>query len=225
LPTNPLAATVSGTGNQAIVTPNGSNTFGEVTLTATVNDNCLRNNIATIVLLIGGSYGNDFTINPSSSGGCYGLFEMFDLQAFPVNTQNNYTVNYQWSYLKESTTEPTVWTNLPYDYSSCTVSFYEEGTYQLRLITTDVCGLQHTAIKYVTISSSCGGGGFFRITASPNPATNDLYVSIDNEKQEVKDNTASLSTIQMNLYDLFTSQIVRQWKLPNNQKQYHLNVN
>lgn len=213
------------------VTNNGNNTAtiskladGQVTITATVNSTCTGNTTVTFPLLVGGSYGDDFTINSSTYAGCYGLFEMLDLQAFPKYTTKNYSVSYEWSYLKESTTEPTVWTSLPCNYSSCTVSFYEEGTYQLRLITTDDCGKQNTTIKNITISESCNGSGYFRLSASPNPASNDLYVTIDNESEELKKNTKGLLNVQLNLYDLNTGQMIQQWKKSNNQKQYLLSV-
>lgn len=68
-----------------------------------------------------------------------------------------------------------------------------------------------------------GGGEYFRVQTSPNPASSDINVTIDQEKPEVKALSAS-ETIHYILYDFNKAKPVKQWKFLNNQKQYKLNI-
>lgn len=216
-------ATVVNNNNQGIVSRVGS-TSGNVRITGTITLPCGTTVIEFKDINIGRSNGNDFTISSIyNNNGCYVLFEILDLQSFPINSEVDYAVSYEWSYLLESSTQQTVWTTLPCNGSSCTASFYEEGNYQVRLITTDACGAQSVAIKYITISSSCSGGGFFSITASPNPTDGDLNVTIEEEKPEVKALSKN-EKVKYVLYDLNRGQAVKQWVFENNQNQQRLNV-
>lgn len=67
------------------------------------------------------------------------------------------------------------------------------------------------------------GGGFFRVQASPNPTSSDLYITIDKEKDEVKALKTS-ENINFVLYDFNRAQSIKQWTYKNDQKQYRLNV-
>lgn len=64
---------------------------------------------------------------------------------------------------------------------------------------------------------------YFTMTASPNPAQNDLNVRIDNEKDEVKA-LGKDAVVQFQLFDFYTNQLVRQWKYKNDQQQFKLDV-
>jgi len=59
--------------------------------------------------------------------------------------------------------------------------------------------------------------------ASPNPATNNLAITFDNESEDVKSLNKSESVI-MSLYNVNDTRLAKQWKFTNNQKQYNLNV-
>ncbi len=66
-------------------------------------------------------------------------------------------------------------------------------------------------------------GSFFNITASPNPATNDLTVSITDESPEVKSLSKNENVI-LQLYEFNTNLLVKQWNFKNTQKQFKLDV-
>lgn len=67
------------------------------------------------------------------------------------------------------------------------------------------------------------GWGFFSITASPNPATDDLNVTVSDESPEVKSLSKDEKVI-IQLYELNTNLLARQWNFKNDQSQYKLNV-
>lgn len=67
------------------------------------------------------------------------------------------------------------------------------------------------------------GRGYFRVQASPNPTSSDLFVTIDKEKAEVKALSSS-EKIQYLLYDFNRAQAIKQWTYYNDQKQHKLNV-
>ncbi|TAE07469.1 MAG: hypothetical protein EAY72_14065 [Bacteroidetes bacterium] len=85
------------------------------------------------------------------------------------------------------------------------------------------CG---TGTTYSTVwGNPCPDGNccqIARISASPNPAKDEMIVTIDNSKQlETK---ARNTSIQLELIDVSSGQAVKRWKLPANQQQYRLNV-
>jgi hypothetical protein len=85
------------------------------------------------------------------------------------------------------------------------------------------CG---TGTTYSTVwGNPCPDGNccqIARISASPNPAKEEMIVTIDNSKQlETK---ARNTSIQIELIDVSSGQAVKRWKLPANQQQYRLNV-
>lgn len=205
---DPLLATITPNGQQVNITATGP--AGEVTLTATVNGGCYRNNTKAITIRVGGSYNNDFTITPEGNNNCYQLFSLYDLNATGPEGASNYNVNWEWSYLKESTTIPTSWQTLScYSPSPiCQLSLYEEGNYQIRLIATDVCGIEHVIVKNITVSGSCGGG-WFKIATQPNPVNNQLTVkwnSINTSK--LKDSRAVLKIVDQSGVVFHTQQVI-----------------
>jgi hypothetical protein len=87
----------------------------------------------------------------------------------------------------------------------------------------NICGAGTESTYPLEVVAICGGGGWFRVSTSPNPAKDDIYVTITDERQEVK-NLKSNEHVQMSLYDFNSMQMVRQWKWKNDQKQYRLDT-
>lgn len=104
-------------------------------------------------------------------------------------------------------------------YSGSTVymTFNETGYYTLRVEKTNSCGSAQT--EMILNSQECLNG--FRIIASPNPATNVLNVTTDNETAGVKA-LSNDETVLIELYDSNTGLKQKQWLFKNSQKQFVL---
>lgn len=99
------------------------------------------------------------------------------------------------------------------------------GWYVLEVKLTTSCGSTSWTgfeVEYVDCSQ-VGGMENFRVQATPNPASSDLYVTIDKEQQEVKALKAS-EKVRFVLYDFNKAKAVKQWMHNNDQKQYKLNL-
>ena len=87
----------------------------------------------------------------------------------------------------------------------------------------NACGIGTT---YSTIwGNPCPDGECcvtYRVSTSPNPAKDEIIVTIDNEKEEVK--KQKIENIQIGLVDFISGAVVKRWTLPNGQTQYRLNV-
>jgi hypothetical protein len=65
--------------------------------------------------------------------------------------------------------------------------------------------------------------GQFDVKASPNPVSDNLYVTLENESAEVKTLKRS-ENVKFALYDFNRGRLVKQWSFGNDQKGYKLNV-
>lgn len=192
---DPSVANLSYNGTQATLTRIGQ-AHGEVTLTATVNDICYRNTTVSIRVLIGGFYGDDIVIDPGGNNGCFDLLGLYDLHAVPRNTQSNYTMSWEWSYLQVRTDIPTSWQTLPCSTAICHFSFAEEGDYQIRLMSKDACGFESVSYRDISIKGSCNGGGWLSIRVQPNPVKDRLTAYLEiTDQQKLKNSQAA--TVKM----------------------------
>jgi hypothetical protein len=102
-------------------------------------------------------------------------------------------------------------------------SGFTPGSYVIELKITTACGTSDWTgfdVEYVNCSFLRTA---FNANISPNPASNVLYVTIDRESKEVK--ALSLNEkVTFALYGLNSTQVIRQWKFLNDQKQYKLNI-
>ncbi len=81
------------------------------------------------------------------------------------------------------------------------------------------CSVTATTYTWPVIVQSGG----FRVAASPNPATDNVVVSIADESEEVK-NLSREETVSMTLYKLDGTSVVKRWIFKNNQNKFTVNV-
>ena len=80
------------------------------------------------------------------------------------------------------------------------------------------CGIQTTTFTWPVITQI----GSFRVSTSPNPAKDNLFVSIVDESAEAK--ASKEETITMTLYNLNTTVVVKRWAFKNNQSKFNLDI-
>jgi predicted Zn-dependent protease len=189
--------------NQGVVTRQG-NLNGTITLTGTLNLPCGLAVTETRAVAIGAPV----TISTSLQG-CSNGYQGWSINAGPSNFGSGW--NWSVSYLGTNS-QITI-----YSPSSPSTFVSVKGGGTLRLTYTDACGTART--DGLTVYSSCPPG--FRISVTPNPAQNDIKVTIG----KAEANNSSLADAQLkplrvipskgktilSLYALNAGKIVRQW--------------
>ncbi len=96
--------------------------------------------------------------------------------------------------------------------------FVVPGYHTLRVTKTNSCGTTYTDMN-INVQECF----YFRLSASPNPATNQITVTIDNESNQVKA-LSSDTDIKFELYEFNSGLKKKQWNHKNNSKQFSLNL-
>lgn len=117
----------------------------------------------------------------------------------------------------------------PFSWSSAGVQLNFSGTsgstaYNQRngifeFTTNTGCGVTTSTYTWPVIVQ----GWSFRVSASPNPATDNLNVSIIDESEEIKALSKN-ETVVMTLYNLNSTMAVKTWTFKNSQTKFNLNV-
>jgi len=81
------------------------------------------------------------------------------------------------------------------------------------------CGVTTTTFTWPVVVQ----GGSFGLTTSPNPATDNLIVSIESETVTTKA-SGKTANIILTLYNLTSTEVVKRWSFKNNQTKFNLNV-
>ena len=81
------------------------------------------------------------------------------------------------------------------------------------------CGVTTTTFTWPVVVQ----GGSFSVTASPNPATDNLSISIESETVTTKA-SGKTANIILTLYNLTSTEVVKRWSFKNNQTKFNLNV-
>lgn len=131
-------------------------------------------------------------------------------------------VSYKWGYFGPNDGTPN-WTTTNSNYAS--FFFYETGSFGIVAMPYNTCGESYFAEIgiYVGPYGSCNYLNSFSVSASPNPTSGDLYVTIDKEKSTAKAQPV-IEDVQIQLYDLYRTRLVKQWSFKSNQPNYRLNV-
>jgi len=209
--------TIAPSGNQATIT---GGLPRDVILNALVTDPC-GNSFTLIYPIRSGNpdvppvmYINDAPVSSTTTVSVR-PFNVYTLSVDPVPTATSYI----WSIGRNA-----VLTN-------------GQGTNQVDVTITGAVGTS-TSFSVQAVNDCGRGGGLnihanvvgggcdpcaMNIEASPNPVKNDLYISISGTTDDVK-KAGSTETMRANLYNLFTTQMVRTWSLMPGQKQYHLSL-
>jgi hypothetical protein len=96
--------------------------------------------------------------------------------------------------------------------------FVVTGGHTLRVSKTNSCGTTYTDM-FINVQQCFG----FRLSASPNPATTQITVNIDEENSEVKSLNAD-TDVKFELYNFNTGVNQKQWTYKNAQNKFTLNL-
>lgn len=214
---SPGIASIAGTGTTATLTPAGR---GNVTITATVNQaaGCQPITVSRTI-----SVNAPVTISSVLQSGCNGSFQNWVLSASPTTNGSNWS----WSISSLGTNSQI---NI-YSPSSPSTNVGVKGGGAVRLNYTDACGVARQ--DGVTVYSTCPQ---FRLAVSPNPASGNMVVSMNEPLAEEKpsETEAAISPLRkiaskgqtvLSLFELNTNLPVRQWKFNETSGQrYNMNL-
>lgn len=214
-------ATVTNNNNQGIVSRVGSAT-GSVRITGTITLPCGTTVIEFRDIAIGLPL-TTYTINPYGGADCYqtNAYYYFSIEPYPNDWQ--FINAFEWGYRPYNTLGGTIVGDPNSFTTTATIIFPSPGLWEVFVRPKNSCGTGLESIEIVDVVYWCGqgGGGWFRVQTTPNPAKDYLYITIDQEKDEVK--TQKLERVNIRLLDLLTGQVKKQWSSPI-QYQYKLSV-
>ena len=202
---------------------------GATTLTATITD-CMETYNVTKSLAIGASVGGHYIIlsDYHNPGIFYPLYNNNSPVWLPKNKSfgiNAYLTSpgitsYTWS--RASTSYPFSW-GVAGGYlgiaGSSGSSAFEERDGIFNLTAQTACGTYTGTFTWPVIVQGWG----LKISASPNPATSHLTVSIEDAAPEAKA-LSSNETITITLYRFNYTAPVKTWRFKNDQNKFNLNV-
>jgi hypothetical protein len=204
---------------------------GTATLTATVTD-CIETYPAITKNIIAGPYIDGFYTVIANSYSCPGcqfnltggasmLLAPNDVATFICNVTSQSLSNINWTWSGYTPTNPIIGNGglgLTFSLPVASTAWTTRTTYW-NITAQHPCGNVNITIPFSVITRGWG----FSIVASPNPATNNLAVTFSNESDSISSLSQSENVV-MNLYNFNSTQIVKQWKFKNDQRQYNLNV-
>jgi hypothetical protein len=212
------------TGTSVVVTKVSD---GVVSLTATVTlCNGQSRTVSKNIVLGAYAFGTyQYTSNYSNGTNSLGSTNSHFIPAnqtmsFMINLGNTDLTNITWTSTGSYSVNP-----VPNGFGGCSFymvsapTAYTSRTATLTINANGPCGAVNRSFNFTLITQGWG----FRIQMNPNPATDNLIVSITDESTEVKALRQD-ETITMTLYDLNRTNIVKQWKFKNNQSRFNLNV-
>lgn len=194
---------------------------GTVTLSATVTTSCSGVQSPITKTITVGDPNLQFQVYPSTSQDCYLTNEYYDFYVMPTTEQQASIVNYVWGYRDLSTNVATV--TQPYGVSGEAILFPYEGTFEVFVQAEGLCGDgQESVYNFVTAVESCPGFAF-NASVAPNPSQNDAFVTITDQSKDVKALPAN-TDVTMDLYQVNSTQKVKQWRFKNDRNKYQINV-
>jgi len=194
-----------------ITISNGSSTATSIVLNANVYG--CTNITKTIFLGLPKTPGNIVGLNPPLA---VSPSEILELDA-----DDEQMPSYNWSALGGTISGSSTLSHVTVQVDQCP-PFVENGYINVYLTYGNSCG---TGTQYGEWTSvDCGTGGGLRIRITPNPVKSYLNISIDGESKLLTIKTKASENIQFYLHNIFTNEIVRQWKLSSGQNQYSLNL-
>ena len=207
--------------NTATLTRNG-NASGIITLSAEVIDGGCNYGLFSIQVTVG---------NPDPPmGTTYVTSNYYYLSQTQITTPLFWFMPAgQTGYVTYVITDPTV---TPQSWSTISgntpIISADKRTLYFSINTGQTASYQMTAIGPCgTYTKNFGAtvqqGGGFLISPSPNPASENLKVSITDESPEVK-SLSSEENIVLSLYQFNSTILTKEWHFKNNQKQFSLNV-
>ncbi|MGE5107924.1 MAG: T9SS type A sorting domain-containing protein [Sphingobacteriales bacterium] len=222
------------------ITDNGNNTAtvtklanGQVTLTATVTltnaCNTSTPNLSfplssgafplTGYYFVNSNYNQPTqnTLGPNNAAIFLPANQFFGVTAYISNTNIPSP-----SWARATSSYPFTWSSsgiqLNFSGYSGTVAYSQRnGTFDFTANTG--CGLTTTTFTWPVIPTSSS----FSVIVSPNPATDNLAVSIEGEPTITKV-SGKTANVTLTLYNLTSTEIVKRWSFKNNQPKFNLNI-
>lgn len=208
-------------------------TSSTVTLTRTTTNNSFVNLTATVThcsftytisvqITLGSLYSthNIIARSPSAEANCFSTYSFHYFAAiFTGGFQSN---QYQWSYrVTGSPLETSVSGN-----SGVAGYFFfpDAGSYDIIVRTGSQCGIVSETVRTIQVCDVIGGGWQLRIALFPNPTKKDLYVEIENIKEQSNKSNNIFNYVYFDLIHSTSTKTVKQWKQLNSQKQFRLNL-
>jgi Zn-dependent metalloprotease len=110
----------------------------------------------------------------------------------------------------------------PYDVYVYTFFPYEPGEYEIFIRPKNSCGTGMESVKRITVSECWGMRQ--QITTYPNPAKDEIIVSITSKGTIPNPKPKQTAPIDMELVDVGTGLTINRWRMLGRQSQYRLNV-
>lgn len=194
------------------------NNSGYVTLTAQINLPCGIIVNETVNVYLGLPYtGFNIESYPLAEPNCYEIWGIYQFRATVASGPQ--AEGWQWGYRIVGTPGEVL---DPYNSPYFTLIPEQADTYEIFVRPRNACGTgTNESVKTITVYNACGAG-MYSIATYPNPAKDEITVTVDNETEEVK--KQKVATIEIELIDFMRGNTIKRWKLPNGQSRYRLNV-
>lgn len=224
---NPSLVTLAPNGNTVLVTRNGASN-GLATLSVNITGACGTLTL-NLPITVGNVINGYYIINSNYHSPIQRpLYENNSPIWLPANQSFGVT-----AYVTNSNPISPSWTraasSYPFNWNSSGVQLNFSGTsgstaYNQRngifnFTANTGCGTATTTFTWPVIVQGWG----FRVAVNPNPATDNLTVSITDESKDVKALNQD-ETITMTLYNLSSTVIIKRWTFKNTQSRFNLNV-
>lgn len=213
---NTAIATVTNNNNQGIVSWTGGQ-VGTVTITATLTLPCGL----TITESFNRHYGTPFPVlGFSVYQQLCGTWLEWWLDPVPWTEG----ATYNWTFYPAGGTTPLTSTQTVAGpaYASLYVEGNPSTAWDIKIEAQNACGSPPviTTTRVNPCGDCCGGGTTSRITTYPNPAKNEVIVSL----KEASLNNLTTKQVDIRILDLVSGQVVKKWTMAIGQKTYRLNI-
>jgi hypothetical protein len=158
-----------------------------------------------------------FQVYASIVQDCYLTNEYYDFYVMPTTEQQASIVRYVWGYRDLSTNLGTV--TQPDGGSGEAILFPYEGRFDVFVQVESLCGSNTESVyNFITASESCPGFAF-NASVAPNPSQSDVLVTLTDQNEDLKALPVN-TDVTMDLYQVNSTQKVKQWKFKHNRSKY-----
>jgi hypothetical protein len=161
-----------------------------------------------------------YEINPYGMEDCYQANAYYYFSVAP-NPGDDDIVAHEWGYRPYGTTNETIVGDPNVLNPVATIIFYSTGLYEVFVRPKNTCGTGQESATVVDVVSWCGG--YFKMSAMPNPAVSQITVSLSEVSKPVKALGAN-ADIKFEIYHFNSRSKQKQWLFKNNQETFNLNL-
>jgi hypothetical protein len=161
-----------------------------------------------------------YEINPYGMEDCYQANAYYYFSVVP-NPGDDDIIAHEWGYRPYGTTNETIVGDPNVLNPVATIIFYSTGLYEVFVRPKNTCGTGQESATVVDVVSWCGG--YFKMSAMPNPAVSQITVSLSEVSKPVKALGAN-ADIKFEIYHFNSRSKQKQWLFKNNQETFNLNL-